>query len=1430
MLTELPRIQQTGFDFDSVIAEIREILLNNPNWSDNWSEFYDSEAGVLLTQLMAWVMDNMSSKQDVLLNEMFLSTAQIDENKLKLLKQIAYVPRLASAAKVALTFDFSNAQSDIVYLTRPNTSITNRINDILKINGKDINGATTTYEVLAITDGKPNYLSDVALDGYSLSYTADMNNNTIYALEGSTRYMEFTTETDNGSYFDLEGTNIAADSIQVYVKSTMQCLKEVNSFVSQEALDSNKPCPYVIETNLDRTLRIRFGNKGILDENRRLPAGTTISVFYRTTSGSKGNINPNFINATVSLKDERDITYNVRVYNTSLGEGGSEAETIDEASLNGPLSLRTMDRAVTPDDYNIILNRNPTIFKSKTYTSSNQPDGFKDYYGRYINPQESFSIVMLKKNYADVPASQYNNFPWITLNKEPRLNERYVFNSGNYNNPIELSPTYFNYTIVGDSLVKTFKNATILDIGKEFNDALLDTEGGENSNLALKISTTKQDEKFFSDIKFNLMYNDDEFETTNTTIRNNNFYIFKDENARFVSGSEFDITEPVDVSSARYLSVSIDNKQFATIDLWAQRSPAQPGAIDTINVNGVAYLNQEFYLLWDNEPTGTADGYGKDKASANTRKGIVQLINEQYVALFSNNEMYEYEDNTSYQYLNLDSSTDDYVLQNITENANYAFKLKGVSYSVSFSRTGFQEALATNSLEESDVDYTWNSLKGIRDILNAAFTSSVNLKRLEGTQWKDLVSETPLESLEAIIVQNTHSSSDYDDDGNADTYGGFDLVFKSNGPELLSNGSWDEHIGIESKTVTHYLPNVLWFENSVFDSNHIDLIQAITGKTTINTREAIKSLPIQAVDYSANNIALMLDGSTENRKWFCIRSLSKGVGSSVWFKLSNNDFMSTKLGVSFDTNGYSYKAYGEKKLLFMKKNVLSAYNYYEGNQNYIFDNIPQAGNLIFENSCIFNSYDFEKLYANYKTSTNSSFVLGSVYDNFYYSNDTAVNNSLKEDVTGIEGQFMDVTVLGNGTKVYAINKAKSNLAIKFTTSKQDVNSLYAIEEDMDIVESDRISILTNSITSDIGGPIKIAIDDYSGDGLYIDLEGCTNGSTAVDRILTELSRENGEMKSNASSIVSKSFFAVNQIKLQNLDKEDGKFVFKWPYSGNDTNEVTTEKTKTAHKNLFGTNITNPDLYRLYTKDMFNPSCIFNAATDEEATSSTTEYYYCPTVENSLEFTYRKLITEVVNGELVYTSRPADYYIAIAEGSNGDQNVYRFTLNKTNNSKFPDAPFYVHFVNDKTYNYDSNGNVKENDETVLQNYMKNYKISGMEATFIKPYFKTYDVAATIKYNGNFSISEIVSNVNKNIDELCSLEKAEIAGSMSRAKILKAIMNVNGVEDCKITYFGFDYNNQSANPNSDTLTADFYEIMCLNDTTDNTGKILTFELMV
>lgn len=1422
-LTELPLIQQSGMDFDTVVAEIKDIIKNHPNWKTNWPEFYESDAGVMLINLMGWVMDNMSTKQDVLVNEMFLSTAQDEQNVLKLLKQIGYNPRKANSAKVAIRLDFNSIPTANIYLTKQRNLIENRINEICRFTGKNTSGGSTTYEVLKITDGKPDYLEAIILKAGSISYEVDKNNNTIYALEGETKYKEFTTDSSDGNYFDLNDDDIAADSIQVYIKKSMKKLIEVSSFISTDALDETKSYPYVTETNLDRTTRIRFGNKDILSSSRLIPAGTTISVFYRTTSGSAGNISPGFINTSLSLTASDGQSYTCTVTNDLLGNNGADAETIDNAKLNGPLSLRTMDRAVTYSDYNIILNQNANIFKSKTYTASNQPDGFKNYYGRYINPQEAFSIIMLNKNYQDVPAAQYNNFPWIDLTKQPRLNERYLFDKGDYDGSCSIGSTYFNFTaMLTDSTTKTFKNATLLRLSDAFNGALYSDSGAENSILKLKLSTEKTTENFFDNIEFSLMYPDDNTLATANQITMENNYLSHDENARYITSSYYDNDTPLDVSKSRYINLIVDGNSVMRIDLWSQRRHIIEDGEETDE-----WGSNEYYLKWTNTGIETAKeswGNSKLQSSAAYRDGIVELINKSIAGLTTDSSgNFKYLDGYSFQYFGMNMTNKNSAISNLssseynftfTINNNKTFKMK---YTAEVFKSAYK-ALYTTTAPSS---IAWNSLEGLACVLNYYFQSlnSDGFYVLNNSSWIKTTFKTYFNTsyptAEVVEIVNTDTDEETSDDFTM-IYNGYDLRIGASGSTLLADVTY-----VDDEKFSHTLKNVFWIED-YYNLNNDMFVHTLKGNS--NRAKLAHDLivePTQAATYeSLASFEKISDEEDETNGWFMIKSPITGNASSIMFKYDKqNDveygnFMKDYLGLSFNNAGYSYKAYGVRKIYMLKKDAIKASVVYNGEETTQNETLV-AGNLIFQNSCITNNHDFTTLFANYKTSTSSSIVIGSTYDNFYYSGDSATDELLKTDIAGIEGQYMGYNTLANGVKSYYIDPNKSDLDVRFTSAKQDTNSLFAIEQDLDIVACDRVKILTKSINSKMpeGSAIKIQIDSY--DPVVIDISE-KQGSAITSSIVSVL-KKSGEQDliDNVNTIARDSYLCLNQIQIQNLTKENGKIIFSYPTNYNEAN------VKQTYKNFFGTNLENPDFYNLYPKSMFYTDCIVYVDTDM------TEYYYCPTTEKSLKFTYRKLVETNSDGIITYTSREPDYYIEIQESELGDQKQYRFLLNKTENSKFPDTYFYMHFINDRTYEYDENGNLPETDENTLNAYMKNHMISGSKITFIKPYFRTYDIMATIKYNANFNQAEVVSKVNNAVDELCSIKNAEIAGSMSRAKILKTIMNIDGVEDCKINYFGYDYQNDS--PSVDTLTADFFEILCINDTGDNTGKIFTFEVM-
>ena len=89
-------------------------------------------------------------------------------------------------------------------------------------------------------------------------------------------------------------------------------------------------------------------------------------------------------------------------------------------------------------------------------------------------------------------------------------------------------------------------------------------------------------------------------------------------------------------------------------------------------------------------------------------------------------------------------------------------------------------------------------------------------------------------------------------------------------------------------------------------------------------------------------------------------------------------------------------------------------------------------------------------------------------------------------------------------------------------------------------------------------------------------------------------------------------------------------------------------------------------------------------------------------------------------------------------------------------------------------------------------MKKYQIIGTELNLLKPYFKTFDIVATIRYNANYDVSTIKYNVEKVLDayRLKSVKDIEIGNNVYRSDIFKNILSVEGVETFDLEYFGYD----------------------------------------
>ena len=135
---------------------------------------------------------------------------------------------------------------------------------------------------------------------------------------------------------------------------------------------------YIVEITADRKAVIKFGD-GI---NGKIPnAGMELLVSYYMTQGELGNVNALTIDQTDYVFDLTSMqakSYKIRNINNAVG--GTDYESIERIRRSAPLSLRTLDRAVTRQDYIDITMLAPGVDKATVHFECGK------YVELYISP------------------------------------------------------------------------------------------------------------------------------------------------------------------------------------------------------------------------------------------------------------------------------------------------------------------------------------------------------------------------------------------------------------------------------------------------------------------------------------------------------------------------------------------------------------------------------------------------------------------------------------------------------------------------------------------------------------------------------------------------------------------------------------------------------------------------------------------------------------------------------------------------------------------------------------------------------------------------------------------------------------------------------------------------------------------------------------
>ena len=415
----MPFTQFTSLDFDQIKAQIKDYLRANSNFTD--FDFEGSNFSVLIDTLAYNTYIN-SFNANLVANESFLDSATIRENVVSLARNIGYVPRSKTAAVATIKLGDIEISDNLADPQIP--FITLRAGLVCVGNANN-----TTYRFSIPEDITSTRM--VTINGKRYAQFDD----NISLHEGTLLSRIFLVDTSIDQRFILDTPNIDSSTIRAYVKGINDSgIGRKYSAVDNILNIDKKSEIYLMQEVQDEKYELMFGD-GLF--GRKLENNQTITVRYIVTDGETGNgasefsFQGTFSNQVGALIQPND---NVTVTTVQSSSNGAEVEDLSSIKYFAPRIYSAQYRAVTPRDYEAIIQTiypktesvavvggeelDPPQFgrvqisikpKNGTYVSDFDKQQIKNKLKSYAIAGINSEIVDLKILYVEIDSTVYYN-------------------------------------------------------------------------------------------------------------------------------------------------------------------------------------------------------------------------------------------------------------------------------------------------------------------------------------------------------------------------------------------------------------------------------------------------------------------------------------------------------------------------------------------------------------------------------------------------------------------------------------------------------------------------------------------------------------------------------------------------------------------------------------------------------------------------------------------------------------------------------------------------------------------------------------------------------------------------------------------------------------------------------------------------------------
>ena len=314
------KLDISELDFQGIKENLKTFLSQQDEFRDY--DFQGSGMNILL-DVLAYNTHYLGYNANMLANEMYLDSASQRSSVVSLAKQVGYTPRSATSSKATIDVTVNNASGSSITMSR-GTKFTSTVD------GTAYNFVNNADVSISPVDGVYKFSNLEVFEGTFLNFK--------YTVNTADTEQRFVVPND-----DVDTTTLTV-KIQESATDTTTNTYTLASGIT--GLDSTSKVYFLQEVENGR-FEVYFGD-GVL--GKAVADGNIVILDYITCNRDA----PNGA-STFTLSGNVGGFTNVTISTIGNAAGGDSPETIKSIKYNAPRDYTSQDRAVTADDYKVLV-------------------------------------------------------------------------------------------------------------------------------------------------------------------------------------------------------------------------------------------------------------------------------------------------------------------------------------------------------------------------------------------------------------------------------------------------------------------------------------------------------------------------------------------------------------------------------------------------------------------------------------------------------------------------------------------------------------------------------------------------------------------------------------------------------------------------------------------------------------------------------------------------------------------------------------------------------------------------------------------------------------------------------------------------------------------------------------------------------------------